>query len=244
VVLAQDWIPPDSPDPQVILQEAQADARAKRYKIALAKHVWFHENALEIEPSLSGVRLSFALSDWKRLGKDYPPAMEKLRQIRDELATQAELGKDVDGGFHDFAAINSTVGEDSKTTEVFKILVAKNPQAAKKAFLFAKPALIKDKEYTLYVKYVDAKKDYLNTKQMYETNMRLAKDPKFGSSLLNHAKMSFRNETATLVAILSVNDRKIEASEIATLAKKELDDAEFHKELETALAGNVPVPWP
>jgi hypothetical protein len=56
--------------------------------------------------------------------------------------------------------------------------------------------------------------------------------------------MSFRNETATLVAILSVNDRKIEASEIATLAKKELDDAEFHKELERALAGNVPVPWP
>lgn len=244
VALASDWTPPDNPDPQSILQEAQSDARSKRYEIALAKHVWFHENALKINQAMSGVRLSFALSYWKSLGQDYPPALEKLRQIRDQLAAQAKEGIDIGSGFHDLAAINKTLDEESKTTDAFKILVAKNPEAAKRAFLFMKPALIKDKEYTLYVKYVDAKKDYLQMKHMYEMNTQMAKDPKFGSQLLDHAKMSFRNNTATLVAILSVNDRKLEASEIATLAKKELEDAKFHEELEAALAGTVPALWP
>jgi len=61
---------------------------------------------------------------------------------------------------------------------------------------------------------------------------------------LDHAKKSFRHRTATLVAILSINDRRLEAAEIATLAKRELEDVGFHKELEAALAGTVPDPWP
>ncbi len=241
---AADWIPPDKPNPQAILQEAQADARAKRYKVALAKHVWFHENAIKITPGMAGVRLSFALTYWKNLGKDYPPALKTLRLIRDELETKANAGDDLGNGFQDLAAINRTLEEDSKTTKAFKNLDEKNPEAAKKAFTFAKPALIKDKEYALYSKYVEPSKDFLRMKQLLETNMEMAKDPKFGTQLLDHAKKSFGHGTATLVAVLSVSDRKAEAIEIATLAKKELDDAKFHDELESALAGTIPAPWP
>jgi len=41
------WTPPENPNPQQILSEAQSDAKAGRYEDALAKHVWFHENALK-----------------------------------------------------------------------------------------------------------------------------------------------------------------------------------------------------
>ncbi len=116
VTLASDWTPPDNPDPQSILNEAQSDARAKRYEIALAKHVWFHENALKINQAMSGVRLSFALSYWKGLGQEHPPALEKLRQIRDELAAKANDGMDIGSGFHDLASINKTLDEDSKSS--------------------------------------------------------------------------------------------------------------------------------
>ena len=244
MTLASDWNPPDNPDPQTILNEAQADMRAKRYEIALTKHVWFHENALKINQAMTGVRLSFALTYWKNLGQEYPPAMDKLRQIRDELEAKANEGKDIGNGFSDLASINETLEEESKTTDAFKILVSKNPEAAKKAFLFAKSALIKDKEYALYVKYVDAKRDYLQMKHMYEMNTQMAEDLKFGARMSDHAIKSFRNHSATLIAILSANDRKREASEIATLAKKELEDTKFHEELEAALAGIVPSPWP
>jgi hypothetical protein len=244
MALASNWTPPDNPDPQSILQEAQSDARAMRYELALAKHVWFHENALKFDQARSGLRLSCALSYWKSLGRDYPPALDKLRKIRDTLADQVKEGMDIGSGFHDLAAINKTLDEESKTTGAFKILVEKNPGAAERAFPFVKPALIKDKEYSLYVKYVDCHKDYLRMKQMYEMSSEMAKDPKFGTQLLDHANISFRNNAATLVAILSVNDRKMEASEIAVLAKGVLGDSKFHEELEAALAGAVPAPWP
>jgi hypothetical protein len=82
--LFAEWAPPANPDPHKILDEAQDDARAGRYADALAKHVWFHENALKYEPSLAGVRLSFALGYWVAFGNSYPPALQKLKSIRDE----------------------------------------------------------------------------------------------------------------------------------------------------------------
>ena len=241
---AGDWTPPENPDPQTILREAKADAQAKKYDVALAKHVWFHDNALTLNPGMTGVRLSFALAAWERLGREYPPAMVKLESIRDTLEEKAKNGEDLGNGIHDLAAINRTLGEDSRTTEAFRSLDSLNPKAATRAFHFVKPALIKDKAYKLFVKYVDPKRDFLQMKHLYELNQRMAEDPKFGSSLSEHGSKTFRNDCATLVAILVVNDRKAEADEIATLAKKELDDAQFQIELEAALSGIVPKPWP
>src|SRR5687767_1724267 len=80
-----DWNPGTNPDPRRILYEAREDAAAGRYEDVLAKHVWFHGNALKYTPGLDGVRLSFALADWNRLGAAYPPALGKLRRMRDDL---------------------------------------------------------------------------------------------------------------------------------------------------------------
>jgi hypothetical protein len=236
----RDWIPPDKPDPDSILQEARSDARAGRYEIALAKYVWTQGNAIRDGESIS----ASTLSDWKSLGRDYPPALEKLREIRDHLAAQTMQGLDIDRGFQHLAAINQAIDEESRTTDTFKTLVAKNPRAASNAFVFARRSLVKDKEYALYVKYVDAKRDYLQTKHLYELHKLDAEDPQRDPRLPDFGTKSFRNSTATLVAILSVNHRRLEAAEIATLAKKELEDVDFHKELEAALAGTVPAPWP
>jgi hypothetical protein len=87
--LAQ-WKPVANPVPDKILNEAQEDAAAGRYEDALAKHVWFHENALTYAPAMYGVRLSFALSYWAALGAMYPPALQKLRHQRRKSAGCAE----------------------------------------------------------------------------------------------------------------------------------------------------------
>ena len=176
-------------------------------------------------------------ADWKRLGSEYPPAMTKLRSIRDALEEKAKNGKDLGNGIHDLAAINRTLGEDSRTTEAFKSLDSLNRKAATRAFHFVKPALVKDKAYKLYIKYVDPKRDFLQMKHLYELNQQMAEDPKFGADLSEHGSKTFRNGCAILVAILVVNDRKTEADEIAALAKEELDDAQFQNELDAALLG-------
>jgi len=243
-VSAEVWTPPENPDPQTILNEAKADAQAKRYEIALAKQVWFHEKALSLNQAMTGVRLSFALANWESLGRMYPPALVKLQEIRDGLEERAKKGEDLMSGFADLAAINRTLGEDSRTSEAFKALDTLNPKAAKMAIFYVKPALVKSKDYELYLKYTDVKRDYLQMRQLFELNLQMSEDKKFGANLADFAKKSFRNGSATLVAILAVSDRKEEATEIATLAKKQMDDPEFLKELDAALTGIVPKPWP
>ena len=109
VVVPQDWTAPENPDPSQILNEAQRDAASGRYKVALAKHVWFHQNALKHDPALYGVWLSFALGYWTDLGKNYKPALKKLRSIRDQAAESVGQDKQSPESFHDFASINEAL---------------------------------------------------------------------------------------------------------------------------------------
>lgn len=239
-----DWTPPDNPDPQVILQEAKADAMAKRYEDALAKHLWFHRNALKLKPGLYGVRLSFALSYWEKLGREYPPALAKLKTIRDDARTTATISKSKDAreAFHDFMSINQTLEEDIETKTLFAELDKENSPVAKEVFDIALPSLIKAKEYKLCGKYLEPESAFERSRKLFHENMRLAKDPKFGDRLQQFAESRFLNDTATLVALLVVNDRKPEAIEIAAQAKKEWANDRFHVTLDKALKGVVPKP--
>lgn len=241
---ANDWTPPKDPDPQAILQEARADTRAKRYETALAKHVWFHEHALEIDPAFYGVRLSFALSYWLELAQQYPPALTRLKEIRDAARKNVVAGQHVRESFHDLESINDQLGEQSATRKLFEALHEKHPKAAKEVFDLAEPSLIKGKAYALIGKYISPKDDFAKMSVGYRQSKVLADDARFGAQHLDFANKKFANDSTTLVAILVVNDRKKEAEEIAASARTEWDDDSFHKALEKALKGTVPDPWP
>jgi len=73
---------------------------------------------------------------------------------------------------------------------------------------------------------------------------RLAKDPGIGAERLEFANEKFTNDAATLIALLVVNGRKAEAEEVAGDAKKEWNNASFHAEIDKALQGKLPKPWP
>ncbi len=237
------WTPPANPNPQAILNEAQADMIAGNYEQALAKHVWFYRNALKFDRALYGVRLSFALSYWKQLATVYPPAKTKLVAFRDEAANKVTSGENLRESFHDFESINSVLGDEKKTAELFTSLDKKNPKAATQVFNVARPALIRAGDIKLCSKYVDAK-DYPRLVHMYQENLKIAADATFGEAQKDFARHSFSNDVATLVALLAVGDRKTEAEKIAADAKKVLNDKNFDEALQKALQGKVPEPWP
>jgi hypothetical protein len=80
-------------DPRARLSAGQVAASEGRYEEALREYVWFHDHALEHRQSLYGVRLSFALSYWMDLAKEYPEARRKLREIRDRKAETLASGR-------------------------------------------------------------------------------------------------------------------------------------------------------
>lgn len=239
-----DWTPPVDPDLQEILHGAQLDAMEKRYTIALEKHLWFHLNALRIDSAMSGVRLSFALSYWYRLGQAYPPAMEKLKEARDVAKSEVLAGAKVSESFRDFSAINKTLGEDDETCKLFVWLDQQSEDTAKKVFHVAMPALIKAEELQLCGKYLESKRSYELNKNLFRMDRTSTRSETHREMQIEFSKKRFTNSVSTLIGLLVVNNRFDEAKEIMVDAKKEWVDASFHSALDMALCGHVPQPWP
>jgi hypothetical protein len=238
------WSPGNSPDPQAILTEAEDDTAAGRYAIALAKHVWFYENALKYAPAMYGVRLSFALSSWRTLADSYPPALEKLKSERNVAADNVRAAKDARHSFHDFAAINQVLAEDMKTRELFLWLDASSAETAASVYDIAQPSLVRGKKYQVCGKYLDPNRSLEQMIRLYRGSLKMTTDPEYQQEMRNFAEKSLSNGVGTLIALLVVNGRASEANRIAHEAERVTDDPAFRKQLASALKGEVPVPWP
>lgn len=237
------WVPPTNPNPQAILNEAEQDSRAGRYEVALAKFVWFHENALTIEPSLSGVRLSFALSDWYDLAQKYPPALDAMRQARGQAAANVLAGREPRRAFQEVAAIDQSLGQEAMTGELFETLDRDQPDVAKSVFDIAKRALVEQKAFELANKYVDPPADITRLVQRYREDLQMAPEPG-DPDYSQIARKSFTYNASILVATLAANGRLDEATMVADTARGEIQDAEFEQSMVAALRGVAPEPWP
>jgi hypothetical protein len=130
-------------------EAARRAARAGRYEEALEGLLWFHHHALEDQPSLRGVRLSYALYEWANLGQVYPPARQALEDVR-EQAAQALLRGDGDRAlFYEVVAIDEALGRRSATYELYVALADQAPELAAECAQLALPAIAAAKDYRL-----------------------------------------------------------------------------------------------
>ena len=241
------WTPPADPDPKAILREAREDAGAGRYAVALAKQVWFHEHALEFQPSQGGVRLSFALSDWKRLADRYPPALDAMKAARDRAAAavlavpapEVPESRATFHAFHDFESLNRSLGDPGRTVAFFELLDRERPAAAAAAARLVRPALIRAKNFALAGKYVDPEGVSLEIEH-YPLQLDIASLPRFSDDLRRQVEAAFQEQVATSIALLVKTDRPAEAKTLAEEAKAVRRDAPFVKAIDAALNGVLP----
>lgn len=238
-----EWIPPKEPNPTAIFREAQADARATRFEDALAKLLWFHENALKIEPAQYGVRLSFALAAWRDLAEKHAPAKEALIKARDTAESNVRTNHGDFEAFHDAASLNNILRESYRTVTLFKWIDEHNPGRAKRALSVADHALIVAKEYALCGKYIEPETDYAGLAKGFRQNLKMSKEERF-KNMKDFGEKKFTSDVGTLVALLVLNDRKSEAKTIRDKAIEEWDDKAFHERLGKALEGELPPPFP
>jgi hypothetical protein len=247
--VAEKWTPPANVDPQSILGEATADARAGKFDLALAKHIWFHEHALEIKPSLVGVRLSFALSYWMDLGAKHPPALAKLKEIRDATRKRVVEAAGEPPRFEDFQdlnGINRALGEPADTAAAFRVLAAKHPELAERTFRVAQPALIAAKEYKLYARHIKPDETVAEMVESYRLMRTTVLRMPNGAEMADRFEQRYIDEAATLVAVLINGDRLEDAADAVAVLRREEGDAEFQAKLsaamDAALRGEMPAP--
>ncbi|WP_395742664.1 hypothetical protein [Prosthecobacter sp.] len=185
---------------QRALQDAQALARAGEYEAALERHEWYHTNALRISPAQYGVRLSFALSDWKRLGEKYPPAMAALTALRDQGTQTVLTGKAPPELFHDVVSINHTLSADDASVKLFKKLDETQPAFAKQCFRFVQDALLSAGEMDLFARHCGDSARYLKGKIAEHQRLMavIRQHPDSGQS-----QQHFENRLVTLTLALS-----------------------------------------
>jgi len=131
------------------LRAARTAAHEGRFAEALSEYIWFHEHALEEQPSLSGVRLSFALGYWLELAGQYPPARAALQSIRNEKTKRLEQGEEDWELFNDVTAINRELGNDEATYDLFSSISNTNPAFAARCAGVATPAIVKAFDFKL-----------------------------------------------------------------------------------------------
>ena len=246
-IFATDWTPPENPVPTEILKDARQDRDAGRYETALAKHLWYHEHALEYDRGQTGVRLSFALSDWMALGKEFPPALDKLKEIRDQTNNRLRADKAKQAGFndfHDLAAINRILDEHELTAKTFEYLHDHNPQAARLAYFAAEQPLIHTKNYELCGEYLDPTRDLMTLRKRQAFYKHFLADNSRGVEQAKSLYDLFSREAARKVALLVLNKRHKEAETFAQgILQLDIDEP-YRGELKTlidkALKGELP----
>ncbi len=94
---------------------------------ALKEFLWLYDDGMKRNPSSRGVRNSFLLSDWARLGRDYPPALEALRQHRNAAQRQFLVSPEDASLALDLTSLNHALKEDQATLGIFDQLPPDSP---------------------------------------------------------------------------------------------------------------------
>jgi tetratricopeptide (TPR) repeat protein len=240
--LPRAWSPPvvtgQKLDPNQVRDEANALRAKGQYQAALDRYLWYWNHALEYEPGLSAVRLSFLLSDWVELGRPYPKAKQALLDIR-ARDTQLLLGGGGDFDvFMDLSNINRSLQDEDSTYEAFNKLRQRNPTLAWQCFLAAEGLLVKHGDYALCLEYVgDPEVAFAQIRQRWQLlkqNEQPAEEnpvqpanpvaPLPPPTRPKTADGQFVDETCQLILILVKTDHKTEAEHIRDEALGLVDD--------------------
>ncbi|HEX3797940.1 MAG TPA: protein kinase [Verrucomicrobiae bacterium] len=155
--VTEHWSPPpgsDPIDPLKILEEARKLRDAGKYAEAHQRYLWFFNHALEYNPGTSGVRLSYALTEWYELGRRYPAAHSAIEQIRDRDRMDFYEGRGYAALFTEFAALNHYLQNEDETVNVFDSFRENDRDLAQQCFPQVEELLVKRHDYKECLEYI------------------------------------------------------------------------------------------
>jgi len=208
-----------------------------QFEEALDEYVWFHEHALEEEPALYGVRLSFALAYWIELADAYPRARQVLEEIRDRKTAALLRGEGNRRLFHDVESINENLGCTSNTYSLFVQLAASNPSLAESCVPLALPAIVDAGDYQLASRYLPDPERRINTlsKSLNHDIEELKQLPRSRAPRRDAYIHIYASEVQVIVTVLAGIGQQDEASRLQELASTLIKSASVRKLVRRAL---------
>jgi tetratricopeptide (TPR) repeat protein len=98
---------------------AKTSLLERRYSDALEHYMWLWRNMAELEPKLSGVRVSFLVNELRSLVDAYPSATQALVELRDAAEASAVAAPDSVDLRIDVIVLNGLIGDDERTIAWF-----------------------------------------------------------------------------------------------------------------------------
>jgi competence protein ComGC len=248
----------EKPDLQKILSDAKSLMDQGHYEDALQRHLWYFNHALEYDQGQTGVRLSFALSQWVELGRHYPKAKQALLEIRDRDTQQLTSGQGYVNLFADVQAINRELSDEDATYALFKSIREKDPQLAGQCYFWVESLLVSKGEYQWCYDHMGdpqsrfdlARRSFdmerANQQRMGEIQQRIAQQiaaqnqklgrtnppgflpPDTSAMLKKSAEDRFVGQVRQLIEILVATDHRADAEKIQGEAVTVLDDTRLH----------------
>jgi len=226
------WEPAPDATARQVLREAQQDAAAGRLVEAAEKHLWFHEHVLEREPSMAGVRLSFAMHDWVALARRYPAAMTQLIAVRDATVAQVDAGgMAARQALSEVIGINRYLHAPESTRDAFNRLVARDPVIADQSVLEVLPALIELNDIALASQHLSVG-EVMSRQERFYTHLKEAKLELPADQLADVKRWQQRHvdlQLARVAYVLCKDRRQAEADQVVARGRALLEaDASAH----------------
>lgn len=239
--LAVAWEPPANPDPDLIVNEAFADAVHGRLADAAQKHVWYHDHAVRLKPVHAQVRLTVVLEEWVALARRYPPAMDDLKRARGRAIDRV---KAVDGGlaeaFTEVVRINELLGDAESTRGVYAELGQRDVTIAARFWLFALPALAALQDHRLAFSYLQVDKVLETVEgQVKAMNSQPGLTAEQRNQVVGQMSRHLDLTLARVIWVLKKSDRAEQAHEVAQRGRALLGPATATPLIDTALRGEA-----
>ncbi len=240
---AETWSPTlapgEKPDVSKIRNEANDLMKRGQFEEALQRHLWYFHHALEYDQGQTGVRLSFALTDWVELGRRYPKAKQALLEIRDHDTQLLASGQGYADLFSDVQSINNYLNQDAATVALFKTIRETDPKLADGCYFWVKDVLLKQGEYELLLKCVgDPQARFEFARSSFESQIKHYRgmaetwekhpQPAGAPAPPNYSQLAtngFVREVCQLVEVLVGTGHRAEAEKIRNQAETVMEDA-------------------
>jgi hypothetical protein len=208
-----------------VLDEARAAFAENDFESSLAKYEWFFDHALdEDKASYYGVRLSYCLNEWSKLGEKYPNAADRFAAKCVERKRLFEETKDPEY-FHDYVVISGYLNQTALALDTFMTWHESDPNLASRVVSFVWEPLLQSGAWSVCGAYVEnADEFYERAIHSYCETMGIClESPEFGGEeFANEIRDWYVADVSNLLAVLTNTSRTQEAGRICERANLDI----------------------